>query len=135
MDDEDFETLIALVERRLMEVGAGELADATLYMCRNSKSGEREVLPPHQRLIEMLGAFERHMKVRDITTYDAALKRINTHLREGFVEGAVVEFPSGVRPGAAIRLADAPSLAEPRKRLQGLTSRLRDLRRPGETQL
>lgn len=135
MDDEDYDALIELFERRLTQAGLGVLADATLYMRRDLETGERVVLPPQIRLIEMLAAFERHMKAYDIRTYETALKRINSHLREGFVEGAVVEPAPGERSDGPIRLADAPSFAEPRERLEGLMAHLREAHRPRGTLL
>jgi hypothetical protein len=130
MDDEDLEVVIALVTQRLTAVGAPSLADPTLYTRRDPETGEVEVLPPRQRLTAMLSAFERHLSVRDLSTYRIALKRINSHLAEGFVEGAVVVPTRGERAEGPARLASAPSLAEPRERLRALIAALHPPRRP-----
>ena len=128
MEDDDYLALIDLVERRLTDAGADELADPALYTRRDYETGERSMLPPDQRLVAMLEAFNRHMKARDIATFEVALKRINKNLHEGFVNGAIVEDGDDERSGEPVDLEQSPRFAEPRERLEVLIARLRDLR-------
>lgn len=131
MDDEDFLALIELVERRLREVGAGELADPALYTVRHPETRELHVFEPRKRLIEMLAAFERHMKVRDAATYELALVRINERLRDSRLEAAIVLPAPGETREAPAALAEAPRLAEPRERVGRLIGGLLETYRPG----
>lgn len=130
MNDDDFEDLISLVARRLFDAGAGDLADPAVYVRLDPKTGEGELLPPQERLIEMLAAFDRHMKARDIRTYKTAIERINRNLIDGRVNGVAVVPARRERREGPIRLDAAPNLSEPRERLETLISRLRGPDRP-----
>jgi hypothetical protein len=130
MDDDDLVELIALVEQQLEEAGLGEIADPTLYAERDRETGEPRPLPPMKRLIEMLRAFDRHLSVEDPRTYEAALKRINGSLEEGFVEDAVV-IPLDGRSDP-VSLADGPQVGEIRQGLEALIGRLFESYRPDD---
>lgn len=128
MDDDDIRELIELVEQQLEEAGLGEIADPALYADRDRETGEPRPLPPMKRLIEMLRAFDRHLSIVDPRTYEAALKRINGSLEEGFVENVVV-IPLDGRGGPA-SLADGPPVEEIRQGLDALIGRLFESYRP-----
>jgi hypothetical protein len=104
--------------------GAGQLAEPDQYTRRVPETGELRVLEPQTRLVQMLGAFDRHMKVDDVRTYEVALNRINERLIKGGVKSVVVVPTDGDERTEPVLLHNAPSLAGARQRLIALLEKL-----------
>ena len=136
MNDDDFRAIIALVEQRLRDVGANELANPDLYVRRDEEIDEWRRLSPQEHLLDMLKAFDRWLAVRDGATFAAAQERINDLLKEGRLEDAVVISTGEAGDGATVSLAKAPDLGPIRDELRRLIGQLRGTRpRGGEGRL
>ena len=125
MDDDDFRDLIALVEGELREIGAGGIADPRHYLTDPDDGGERRLLDPQKHLVELLAAFERKLAVEDRGVFVAALERINMTLRDGGIQGAVLELASEEdRKTRVLDLSRAPDLSELRQETLSLIGNL-----------
>lgn len=122
MNDEDYLALIAVMQTNFRDIGAPELGDEAHYLDENPETGEARLPPARDRLIAMLWAFERYMAVRDAETYRTAMALIAESVEEPPVRAVVLPLPGD--EAAAIDLADAPELAEPRRRVRLLIERL-----------
>jgi hypothetical protein len=131
MTDDDFRAIIAVVEQRLRDVGAEELANPELYVRRDEDAGEWRRLPPQWHLLDTLKAFDRWLAVRDGTTGAAALARINAVLSDGRMEDAVVTATGEDAEGSATSLRQAPILETIRRDLRILIGRLIEQPRSG----
>jgi hypothetical protein len=126
MDDDDFRSLIGLVQAELIASGAPDLADERHYAEDRGEDG-RVQLPPQKLLVEMLIAFDRHMAMRDHATYRDAMRSIsNTVDGEGPEYAAVEQIRlsefSDTAPEAS--LDDAPNLGPVRRELRVLIGAL-----------
>lgn len=124
MNSDDYLSLIDLLTEKLQQSGAGEITAPQHYVEYNRETGETRLLPPRQRLIEMLAAFERFMAVRDRATLRLSLDRINVLATEGRVEEAEVLLTPGEEEGVAVDLARAPELSEIRAQVRQLVRQL-----------
>ena len=131
MTDDDFRAIIALIEQRLRDVGADELANPELYVRRDEEIDEWRRLSPQEHLLEMLKAFDRWLAVRDGAMFAAAQARINELLKEGRLEDAVVLSTGEAGDGVTVSLAEAPDLGRIRDDLRSLIGQLRGARRRG----
>lgn len=124
MNSEDFLSLIDLLTKELQQSGAGEIANPQYYVQYNPETGETRLLPPRQRLIDMLSAFERFMAVRDRATLQSSLARINALGIEGRVVAVNVLLTSGEGEGEVVNLVKAPDLSEIRAQVRQLIRQL-----------
>ncbi|MGB4065247.1 MAG: hypothetical protein WBK19_15595 [Azonexus sp.] len=99
MNSADYLSLIDVLKEQLDLVGASGLADPRHYVKQDPETGEHFLLEPRQRLLEMLQAFERFLAVRDKTTLENSLERINRPETSPQVE--TVEVLSTPGEGAA----------------------------------
>lgn len=118
MNSDDYLSLIDFLTQKLQQAGAGEIADPQHYVQYNRETGETRLLPPRQRLIDMLSAFERFMAVRDRATLQSSLKRINALEIEGRVGSVNVSLTPGEGEGEVVDLAGAPDLSEIRAQVR-----------------
>ena len=134
MDTAEYREIVELLQIRLRQVGAGEVADIRHYSSRDPETDEPRILPPRERAIAMLLAFERHLSVRDRHTLHAGLKRINETLNESAAEprreGAYVEDAAFVAMSDAIThtpisLLSAPDLQSLRRDVKRLAEQMR----------
>ena len=88
MEDGEYSVLIELVEEQLRELGLGFLSDGDNYIVNHRDTGEPRLLPPRERLIEMLAVFDRYLATQDQGTVALALRRINEELDDGQDEDA-----------------------------------------------
>lgn len=133
MNGEDYRAIIAVVERRLREVGADELANPDLYVWRDGESGEWRRLPSKFHLLDLLKAFDRWLAVRDGSIFGAAQERINEVLDEGRIEDAVVLSTGESGDGSAVSLRQAPYLGGIREDLRRLIGQLSEQPESGGT--
>jgi hypothetical protein len=131
MTDDDFLAIITIMEQRLRDVGADELANPDLYVRRDDDAGEWRRLPPQWHLLDMLKAFDRWLAVRDGATGASAIARINGVLSDGRMEDAVVMATGEVGDGAAKSLRQAPVLESVRRDLRNLIGQLIEQPRSG----
>lgn len=124
MNSEDYLGLVDLLTRQLQESGAGEIASPRHYVEYNPETGETRLLPPRQRLIEMLAAFERFLAVRDRATLRSSLERINALAIKGRVAAVEVLLTPGDGEGKVVNLAGAPELSEMRTQVRQLIRQL-----------
>ena len=83
MEANEYQELVELFQARLRENGLGEIANVGDVFYDRERE-EYRASPPKERLVAMLTSFERHLALRDPTTLDVALERIN-----GAVDGRV----------------------------------------------
>jgi len=121
MNEQDYLELTDLVKVQLRLVGAGELADDTLYTYVDGETGERHLHEPRKLLIEMLSAFERYLSIRDRQTFDRALLSLNKSLMRGSIENVVVVTNDETTLHS---LGDVPELAKIRSAVQQLIGAL-----------
>lgn len=131
MTDDDYRDLIGLVERLMRDARCGELANPMHYV--TIREGETFVVPPRERLIQMLSAFDRHLALFDRTVFSQASKRIATVARN-WPGSVVVELPRETElPSEPFDLGRLPSLGETRNQLKALIEDIaRDDGGPGE---
>lgn len=124
MDEEDFRALIADLQAQFLAVGAPELGEDDYYVVRDPNTGEERLLPPQQRLIAMLRAFDRYLAVRDAATYQDAMQRIRDHTSgEAPVQAAFVPLADETALYES-SFADTPNLSEVRLLLTRLIGEL-----------
>lgn len=124
MEDNDYLELIKLVSERLAQNGLPELADENRYGKTDDEGRFRLATPP-QRLLQMLEAFERELKISDAETYAKAIETINSRLRGGHVERVEVEPADGQTIRRAYFLSELPTRQAARAELRRLIVRLR----------
>lgn len=124
MDDEDYLKLIAVVTDELRRFGLEDIADSKNYLDVDIESGDATLFPPHRRLISMLVAFNRAVKVRDRATLDDALKRIARNTMNEGPRDALYLMPTETGAGRPVSLSEAPYLGEIRFRLENLIIQL-----------
>ncbi|MFC0304021.1 hypothetical protein ACFSTI_06585 [Rhizorhabdus histidinilytica] len=127
MDDNDYLELIKLVTARLVQNGFPEIADENLYGTTDD-DGRFRLAAPYQRLLQMLKAFERQLKITDAETYAKALGIINNRLRRGYVERVEVEPADGETIRRSYFLSELPNRQAVRSELNSLIARLHDTR-------
>ena len=125
MEQNEYGDLIVLVEERLRELGLGFLSDGSNYIIDDRDADVRRLLPPQERLIEMLAAFERFLASQDQATVDLALSRINEALIDGRVEDARFS-PLAGDATAHYSLMAVPELRQLRDDLSTLVTELRE---------
>ncbi len=112
MEEQAYLRLIELLGAELRSSGSADLANPDLYVRDDEESGERRLLPPRKRLIEMLRAFERRVAVSDGANFYLALDRINERLVEGKVENAVI-IPAGEQgEGEPLSMSEMPNFGD-----------------------
>lgn len=126
MDTADYRELVALLQNLLRAAGAEELADISIYVSRESGTGELGPVSPKEHAIRMLQAFERYLSVRDRRTFSTALARINQLLPETPVEDAAFMLLSEIGEEPSISLGAAPDLSTVRKDLRILIGQLQE---------
>ena len=124
MDDEDYLKLIAVVSEELRGVGLEDIADPKNYLDVDIEHGDVRLFPPHRRLISMLVAFSRAVKVRDRAMLDDALKRIRRSTTNEGPRDALYLMPTEAGEGRPASLSEAPYLGEVRARLENLIIQL-----------
>ena len=124
MEDDDYLALIEILAAELREIGAFDIADEENYRTLDSDLAEARLLDPQTRLIEMLRAFERRLKVEDRETFFLAMVRIQQFVRGSALESAVVLTTPSEVDRQEIELGSAPDLAEVRVGLNRLISEL-----------
>jgi len=125
VDEDDFRALIAVVEAELRDAGFEDVSDQRHYAEIDRETGERRLMIPHRRLIEILRAFGRILAVEDRATYEIALHRMAERLRGGeSPRGAVVVPTADNGDAIPIDLGAAPELGEVRHALAALIERL-----------
>lgn len=124
MEDNDYSDLVALVEERLRELGLGFLSDGTNYIVDDRDADEPRLLPPQERLIEILAAFERHLASQDRSTVALALRSINDALVDGQIEDARYSPLVGSLSIDSYSLMAVPELRGLREELSALRAAL-----------
>ena len=126
MEQNEYGDLIALVEERLRELGLGFLSDGANYIVDERDADVHRLLPPQERLIEMLAAFERFLASQDQATVGLALSRINEVLVDGQVEDARFSPLAGDLATAHYSLMAVPELRQLRDELLTFLVELRE---------
>jgi hypothetical protein len=124
VDDQDYLKLIAVVTEELRGVGLEDIADPKIYLEVDLERGDATLFPPHRRLISMLVAFNRAVKVRDRAMLDDALKRIGRNTMNEGPRDALYLTPTETGEGRPVSLSEAPYLGEVRARLENLIIQL-----------
>lgn len=125
MDDDDFLAIIAVLETRLRDADAGDIADPRHYLDRDPETGEARMPEPRKRLIEMLLAFDRFLAVRDRQTFKESMESLRRSLGRtadfGLQDVVVVSDDVRAHP---VSLSETPDLSELRSDLQRLVGQL-----------
>jgi hypothetical protein len=133
VDEDDFRAVIDALADELRSVGAPDIADPRHYGDEDPETGERRLINPQRRLVEMLNGFERFLAIQDRQTYEKAMARMaNTLGGEGPKAASVIQTTDG-EPREYF-LYEAPDLREVRNDVLTLIGRLLDgdLRPGGE---
>lgn len=129
MNRQEYIGLIEKLQEELSKAGIAQLNDPTLYLERNTKSGELQSRLPRDQLVEMLCALELYLSIADQETYDQALATINRSSDGPIISRVRVNLADG---SESIRLDALDSLGGVRRRLSTFIERLR--RDPEPTQ-
>ena len=133
MNREDYIELIDLIETGLRDAVISDLTDPSLYVERDSDSGELRLQYPRDHLVELLRALDRYLAVSDCGTYNRALQLINEVVDGPRVLGAVV-MPFEVGASEPLSLEAMPDLGFTRNRIAELIEQIRaDPEPDGET--
>lgn len=136
MDDDDYRAVIDALARELRSSGASDIADQRHYSAEDPDTGDRRLIAPQHRLVEMLYGFERFLAIQDRQTYTQAMGQIQATLLGKGPEAASVMQTTDDAPREYL-LAEAPDLREVRDDVKALIARLLDgdLRPDGERSL
>lgn len=126
MSEDDFLKLIAVMARRLHDVGAADIADPSHYTLENPQTGEMQSVDSAQQLLLMLEAFSRKLAVEDYTTYERAFQQMNEVLNGEGPQDIELEAVNG----KTISLSGASDLTNIRDGFEALASQIFDSSRP-----
>lgn len=132
MDEDDFRSIVAVIQDELRTIGGEDLADVDNYVVGG---GELErPLSNAELAIQMLQSFERLLAMRDRSTYTRSMSEIGELVTGGerpesavVLLGARIPEMSGLPP--TLNLSDTPDLSDILGELQRLIGRLKEARR------
>ena len=124
MNREDYIELVHLLETGLREAVISDLTDPSLYVERDSDTGELRHQHPRDHLVELLKALDRYLAVSDRGTYNRALELINEVVDSPRVLGAG-GMPLDVVASEPFSLEVMPHLGADRNRIAELIEQIR----------